>query len=261
MPFLMRTRTESLVYYEQQLDLTRTLPFVEDWNRTQAVPITVFEIVVAACARALHARPGLNRFIAGGRIYQRRAVEIAFAAKKQRTDDAPMATVKLTMPQHEPLVESVRRIDTHLSEARGPHERPIDNEVRWFTRLPGPVLRGAVQLAQWANAWNVMPTALTRDDPMFSSLFLANLGSIGLDGAYHHLYEYGTTSLFGVVGRIRKLATLDEDGSTRVHDGVVVRWTFDERIHDGFYCATSLDLVRSLVEDPQRFDRELGSLK
>jgi hypothetical protein len=43
-----------------------------------------------------------------------------------------------------------------------------------------------------------------------------------------------------------------QDGTTRVHDGVVIRWTFDERIHDGFYAAATLELLRSLVEDPQK---------
>jgi len=32
MPFIMRSRNESAVYFEQELDLTRTLPFLEQFN-------------------------------------------------------------------------------------------------------------------------------------------------------------------------------------------------------------------------------------
>ena len=119
--------------------------------------------------------------------------------------------------------------------------------------MPGVALRGAVQLARWAIAANIMPSAMTRNDPMFCSVLLANLGSIGLDRAFHHLYEYGTASLFGVVGTIKKVSSVLPDGSTRIHDGVSVRWTFDERIHDGFYAAATLELLRKYVEDPALF--------
>lgn len=250
LPYLMRTRNESAVYYEQQLDLTRTLPFLEAWNRDHTHALSVFDVVIAACGRALHARPGLNRFVAGGRIYQRRGVEVSFAVKKLFHDDAPLVTVKLALAEHEPLSETARRIHERLGEARGQRERGVDKEVRWVTAMPGVVLRGAVQLARWAIDWNVMPAAMTRDDPMFCSIFLANLGSVGLDHAYHHLYEYGTASLFGVVGVIKKVSSLQADGTTRIHDGVSVRWTFDERIHDGFYCAATLELMRKYAEDP-----------
>ncbi len=40
--------------------------------------------------------------------------------------------------------------------------------------------------------------------PLYSSALLANLGSVGLDSAYHHLYEYGTTPIFVTMGRVKK---------------------------------------------------------
>ena len=32
-----------------------------------------------------------------------------------------------------------------------------------------------------------------------------------------------------------------------------MRWTFDERINDGFYCATGLKIAQAVVEDPERY--------
>jgi hypothetical protein len=153
----------------------------------------------------------------------------------------------------EPLEAVLRRIYEHLNEARGAGERGIDREVRWLTRLPTPVLRAAVRLSELAANWNVLPAALMKGDPMFPSIFLANLGSVALDGAYHHLYEHGTTSLFGVVGTVKKIMTLTAEGTPETRDSVTVRWTFDERIHDGFCCAESLELRRAFVENPARY--------
>lgn len=97
----------------------------------------------------------------------------------------------------------------------------------------------------------LLPERMRRDDPTFSSLFLANFGSVGLDRAFHHLYEYGTASLFGVVGQLGKAAEVDADGGVHARDRLTLFWTFDERIHDGFYCAQSLKVLRGYIENPK----------
>jgi hypothetical protein len=139
-PYLMRGRNESVVYLEQVLDLSRTLPFVAAWNARSREHLTVFQIVIAACGKALLARPGLNRFVVGGQIYQRRGCFISFSLKQAMTDDAPLLTAKLQMVEGEPLGDTVRRIRETLAEARSRRERAVDREVRLALRLPAPVL-------------------------------------------------------------------------------------------------------------------------
>ena len=84
-----------------------------------------------------------------------------------------------------------------------------------------------------------------------ASIFLANLGSVGISDAYHHLYEYGTVSIFGAVSAPAYLPFVE--GETVVaRPGLRVRWSFDERIHDAFYSARSLGLVRDILEAPEQ---------
>ena len=54
MAFLMRGRNESAVYFEQQLDLTRTLPWLAAWNRDHGARATVFHLVLHGLATVLH---------------------------------------------------------------------------------------------------------------------------------------------------------------------------------------------------------------
>jgi pyruvate/2-oxoglutarate dehydrogenase complex dihydrolipoamide acyltransferase (E2) component len=96
---------------------------------------------------------------------------------------------------------------------------------------------------------------MTANDPMYASLFLANLGSAGISDAYHHLYEYGTVSIFGAMSAVRRMPFIDGD-QVVASDGLAIRWTFDERIHDAFYAARSLAIVKRVLEDPTRY---LGS--
>src|SRR5688572_16809497 len=105
MAFLMRGRNESAVYFEQHLDLTRTLPWLAARNQgaseAAAARATLFHLILHALASVLHERERLNRFTLGRRTYQRTGVFLSFAAKKGMTDDAPLATVKRRFPREE----------------------------------------------------------------------------------------------------------------------------------------------------------------
>jgi hypothetical protein len=254
-PFLMKGRNESVVYYEQILELGKTLPFIAAWNEKHEQKLTLFHLVLAALGKALHARPGLNRFVSGGRIYQRKAVEISFAAKKRFADDAPLVTIKLPMHAAEPLEETVRRIYASVGEGRSDLERPVDKEVRWLLYLPHFLLQFFVGLFVLLDRWNLAPAAMLRSDPMYASLFCANLGSVGIDRAWHHLYEYGNVSLFAALGVVGKTVVAGPSGP-EVRDTVRLRFSFDERINDGFYCAASLGIVKDYLEDPEKFVTE-----
>ncbi|MEI6224175.1 MAG: 2-oxo acid dehydrogenase subunit E2 [Deltaproteobacteria bacterium] len=251
-PYLMRRRNESAVYHEAFYDVGRARAWLRVYNRSHADRATLFHLVLYASARALHLRPGLNRFTSGGRVYQRREVAIAFAAKKEMKDPAPFATVKLRFGAEESFGETVRRLAESVDEGRFAPSRRIDQEAAVLMRLPGFLVSGLTALAAGLDRWNLLPGFLMRDDPFFSSLFLANLGSVGLSDTFHHLYEYGTVSIFGVVGKVRP-TVVPARGGTEVRELLSVRWTLDERVNDGFYAARSLSIAQDVIEDPERY--------
>ncbi len=251
-PFLMRRRNESAVYHESSYDVGRARQWLRAYNRSHEQRATLFHLFLYACVQALHLRPGLNRFASGGRVYERRAVTVAFAAKKEMRDDSPFATVKLTFPPGEGLEETVRRISAAVDEGRSGPARRVDQEAALVMALPGFLVSFLTWLAAFLDRHNLLPGALMRDDPFFSSLFLANLGSVGLSDTFHHLYEYGTVSIFGVMGTVRPTLVPGRAGP-ETRELLQVRFTLDERVNDGFYAARSLGVARDILEDPDRF--------
>jgi hypothetical protein len=251
-PYLMRRRNESAVYHEAFYDVGQARSWLRSYNRSHESRATLFHLVLYASACALHLRPGLNRFASGGRVYQRREVSIAFAAKKEMKDPSPFATVKLRFGAEEPFEDAVARVAEAVNEGRRGQARQIDQEAALLMRFPGFAISALTRLAAWLDRWNLLPGLLMRDDPFFASLFLANLGSVGLSDTFHHLYEYGTVSIFGVVGTIRP-TLVPVPGGTEVRELLSVRWTLDERVNDGFYAARSLRIAQDVLEDPEHF--------
>lgn len=250
MPYLMRTRTESVVLQDSVYRIAAARTWLRAYNRSHAAHATLFDLFAYACGQALHARPELNRFVSGGRLYQRRGVQISFVVKREMSDAGIGTTVKIDMQRAEPLEAFVARLAHAVDEARS-RDRTVDKETALVMMLPGVLVTAFVAVARWLDAWNLYPRFMTANDPMYASVFLANLGSAGISDAYHHLYEYGTVSIFGAVSAVRRMPFVDGD-QVVVREGLTVRWTFDERIHDAFYAARSLGIVQRILEDPTR---------
>lgn len=251
MPYLMRSRTESVVLHESVYHMAAARAWLKAYNRTHEAHATVFDLYAYACGQALNARPELNRFVSGARLYQRRGVQISFVVKREMSDAGVGTTVKVEVPAAEPFAAFVARLARAIDEARS-RDLAIDKETALIVRLPGVLVQALVALARRLDAWNLYPRFMTAHDPMYASVFLANLGSAGISDAYHHLYEYGTVSIFGAMSAVRRMPFVVGD-TVVAREGLAVRWTFDERIHDAFYAARSLAVVQRVLEDPTRY--------
>jgi hypothetical protein len=238
------------IYHEMILDLTKTLPWLKEMAQTQGREVTLFHLVLHAAATTLHRRPELHRFVAGSRLWQRRRCELSFAVKKRLSDDAKMTAVKVGFEPTDTLMDVVQRADGGIGIGRGEKETTSEKETALATRLPFFMLGWLIGFQKFLDRWNLLPASLIDPDPLYASAFLANLGSVGLDAPWHHLYDYGTVPIFLVVGKIHKRAFVTEDNQLEVRDAVVIRATFDERIADGLYCAKSLEITRGIIEDP-----------
>ena len=127
--------------------------------------------------------------------------------------------------------------------------RPADRELDIFLHLPPSLRRGVVKVAAAGNALNLLPRSFVEGDPFFASAFLTNLGSVGLDAAFHHLYEYGTIPIFCALGNIH-VAPVVEDDQVVVGRVVSIKFSYDERTEDGFYAGRALEDFRRIVEAP-----------
>lgn len=249
-PFLMRGRNESAVYFEQTVDLTQTLVWLERFNAGRQQRVTVFLLLLGAIVRTLAERPHLNRFVSGRRIWDRKGIWLSFAAKKRMDDRAPLSTVKLEFDPEQPLTDMVERMQGGIDEARSARKSAAERDTGLLLRLPALIIEIIVRLVALLDFFNLAPRSLLEYDPMYASVFVANLGSLGLDAAFHHLYEHGNCPLFVTVGRMERVAAVDENGALAVKTVMRLRYVYDERIEDGLYCARALQALQERMENP-----------
>ncbi|MCK9546872.1 MAG: 2-oxo acid dehydrogenase subunit E2 [Sphaerochaeta sp.] len=252
-PYIMNRRGDSLVYQNMILDLSRTVAFIKEQKEETGRTYRVFEVFLAAILRTIALRPQLNRFVANYRYWQRSELSLNFVVKESYSDDAPEHSMPLLFEPEMILPEIADIVNAAIEQQRVPASSNFtDQAILFFLRFPRPIIRLIVALARLLDRHGKAPKALRDADGLHTSIFVSNLGSIGLGGTspHHHLYEWGTTSLFLTMGQLRRQRTT-ADGQRVTKDTMEVGFTVDERITDGFYFAQSIKLFQELLNNPQ----------
>ncbi|MBW2314626.1 MAG: hypothetical protein JRH10_10575 [Deltaproteobacteria bacterium] len=244
MPLISPRRNESLFYFKQEVNVERALEFLDEINvdRPPERRVTLFHLVLQALTLMYVQRPRLNRFTQGGRIWQRDGIYISFSAKVRMDDDAPLITVKRKFDPKDDLLTMVDGLLDSLQKGRSGKKTTSDNEMGLLLRLPPFIVRIVLRLVMALDNAGLLPRAMIEPDPMHATIFMANLGSVGLEGGWHHLWEYGNIPIFGVVGKI-----YGEPGARHV----TFNYSYDERIEDGLYAARGLELIKEFLARPE----------
>lgn len=196
-------------------------------------------------------RPQLNRFVIGRTIYQRDKIQVSFIVKKELTEEAAETNVKITFEPSDTLMTVAEKVDEHIANARSRRKSADERTNDLVTRLPSFMIRFVTWAFRVLDYFGLAPRSMIEEDPLYTSMYLANLGSIGLDAPFHHLYEWGTASIFVAIGEIHKVPLVSETGKIEVRNVVNLNVTLDERIADGIYYARSIELLKSLVMSPE----------
>jgi hypothetical protein len=102
--------------------------------------------------------------------------------------------------------------------------------------------------------FGLLPASFIKGDSLYTSAYLANLGSIGLDAVFHHMFEWGNAPFFIVVGKRKKEPVVNDRGEVEVQDVMDMTFSLDERITDGTYYATTINLLTNLIENPEKLE-------
>jgi len=250
MPALMPSRNGSIVFFEREVEVAAAERFVADTRVAHPdLHPTLFDVVLWGLGRMFDRYSHLNRFLASGRVYDRDGVWISMTVKTEFSEDGTLVEVKHRCDPGQAFPDFVREIQSSVADARAGAKGLADLELSLFLRLPPLLRRGVVRLAGLGNSLNLLPRSFIEGDPFFASAFVTNLGSVGIDAAYHHLYEYGTIPVFCTFGLVHD-GVVARNGKPVVARVASLKFSYDERVEDGLYAARAVQYLCSVLEDP-----------
>lgn len=263
MPYLLPNRTDNEAVMNETFDMTAVVEYVAKKNAgTPEFKYTIFHVICAAIAKTIAQRPKLNYFISNKKYYERNKISLSFTVKKAFRDDAGEALAIVTLDKDsdtapiDAVYEKVKKIVTEVK-----HENRDDGAtdvMGVLTKLPPFLIRFAIGVLNFLDNHRILPSSLLKLDPYHTTVFLSNLGSIKMSATYHHLTNWGTNSVFVLVGEMKKRPIFNPDGTYEMRDALEMGLTIDERIADGFYFLNSLKILRKILENPELLDRPLG---
>jgi len=257
MPYLYPNRADNEAFIREEFDLTNLEAFLEKKNANldKAHRYTIFHAVCAAIVKTFTLRPQMNRFIKGCRLYQRDDLSLGFVVKKQFKDNADEGLAFIKFPPETTIDSLHGRIMQEIFECRSDKLDNSTKGMEMFTHLPRWLMRIVIFILHRLDFYGKVPYDLIKADPNYASVFLTNLGSIKLRAGYHHLSNWGTTSVFVVIGEKARKPVFHEDGTFEMRTMLDVGITLDERIADGYYYAKTVRLLKKLIENPELLDR------
>ena len=253
MPGVMPNRADNEAYISVDIDLRPLDAYLTKKNagRTED-KFTYFHIISAAIAKAFVLRPRMNRFICNGKVYQRRNITVSFVVKKKFSDHSEEGLAFFTFDPKETLDSYHEKIMKIIRTTRQDGAQDASSgAMDIISKLPQWLINAIIKTVLWLDKHGWAPEALIGSDPNHAAIFLTNLGSIGLEGGYHHLVNWGTNSCFIVVGKKYMKMEYSKDGSSDLHEVIPLGTTLDERIADGYYYSGTVALVKELLAHPE----------
>lgn len=251
-PILYPNRCDNEAYFLERFEMAPIRAYLAKLNQEEKdFPYTPFHILVTAVLKVLTLRPKLNRFVANKLMYQRNEITASFVVKKLFTDEGAEALALIRAEAEDDIFTIHQKLYKQISSSRSDQVDRSSESMDIVSRMPRRLTRLFCEFVCFLDRIGKVPKVLIGTDPYYQSVVLSNLGSLKLNVGYHHLTNWGTCSLFAIMGEIKETPYRKEDGTTGYHETVDIGLTVDERLADGYYYAKSLRLLTKLLAQPE----------
>ncbi len=256
-PFFMPQRIDAVNYTTVKVKCDTIDEFIAR-ERKNGISYSYMHIVIATIVRILYIRKKLNRFIMRGSIYQRNTISISMDIKKKLEDDGEQVTLKMYFTGRESIEEVKKIVDDEIAKNLQENEVHATTKTAGkLTCLPDFLFRWFMAFARFLDRHGMLPKSLIKASPFHTSCFLTNLKSIKLNYIFHHLYNFGTTTIFVSMGKEQMEPYVENNKELKIAKILTFGVSLDERVADGLYMGKSLRLFSDLIKNPDNLKNSL----
>lgn len=254
-PFIMKDRSDSQVFFDAEIDVSKIDEIIRE-KRKSGENVGFLDYLIAVVVRTISQYPRMNRFVAGRRIFARNEIAVSMAVKREHSINAEETTVKFKFAKDAVREEVSKLIRKEIEKCKGENaeKNSTDSFVGLLNHLPRWLYSFIVNTVIFLDFHGIMPKFIHELSPFHTSVFVTNFGSLGAEPIYHHIYNFGTTSIFIAFGNRKVQRGISKDGNLVQKKIMKLRFVADERIADGFYLASSMKYLTWLFEHPEELE-------
>ena len=206
-------------------------------------------VFITALVHTIAEYPALNRFVVNKTIYDRNELAVGMVVLKGGRIDAHGTMNKIYFKPGYNIDDVENAIQKYIEDNRKEdNENGTDKIIRVLTSIPG-LLRVGVSVFKVLDKFGLLPKAIIDMSPFHISAVVTNLASIRTNHIYHHIYDFGTTSLALAMGNLREVPKRKK-GEIVFERCMPIGLVMDERIASGAYFAMAFRKFRKLLENP-----------
>ena len=252
-PYLMPMRCDAQVFLQHRADYELMARYIAK-KGAEGERVTFMQIIIAAFVRTVSQHPEINRYIMNKQFFSRNNCTVSFTMLKDMTNpDAGETAVKIKFDLTDTLFDVRDRMNKVIEGSRGEENQNfLDKLVRVLFAIPG-LPTAIVGLVRLLDRYGLCPGAFIDELPFHTSMYITNNASIGLHHVNHHIYNFGSTSLFFGMGTVEKVAVV-EKGVTRMKRFLPIGITADERVCSGAHYAQFFGMMCDLLNHPEKLE-------
>lgn len=152
------------------------------------------------------------------------------------------------------------RMEKVINANRGEDKKNFADKLAKAVLVVPGLATGIVALVRLLDRYGLCPGALLDELPFHTSMYITNNASIGLHHVNHHIYNFGSVTLFFGMGTVEKVAVV-EKGEARMKRFLPIGITADERVCSGAHYAAFFGTMSYLLNHPEELEKPPESVR
>ncbi len=210
-------------------------------------------VVFAAIIRTIREYPKLNDFVVNKRLYSRNELAIGMVVLKGGRIDEVGTADKMKFDPDATIDEVNDVLQSYIQKNRDMNDiNSTDKLAGILVSVPG-LLRIGVSFLKFLDKHNLLPKSIIDASPFHATMMFTNLASIKTNHIYHHIYDFGTTSMTLAMGQMRDVAVMKK-GEITMERCIPLGLVMDERVASGSYFAMAFRRFSELMAHPEQLE-------
>ena len=147
------------------------------------------------------------------------------------------------------------RMEKVINANRGEDKKNFADKLAKAVLVVPGLATGIVALVRLLDRYGLCPGALLDELPFHTSMYVTNMASIGMTRVYHHIYNFGNTSLFFSMGTPQRSNQPDMKGEISRKCILPIGITADERVCSGAIYAKLFAVMKHCLSNPYELEQ------